>query len=314
MPHHPYAIADAHLHFFSYRYFRMLTAQRGMSATAENVVSTVDILGWDLPEEDPRAFARRWTEEMDRHGVKQAALLASLPGDEDSVAQAVAQYPDRFFGYFFLNPVAENVQHTVRDALDRGLRGICLLPAMHRFSLREARVDSIVKLAADTPGCVVFVHCGILAVGVRGKLGLSSMFDMSYSNPMDLHPLALRYPEVPFVIPHFGAGYFREALMLAHLCPNVYFDTSSSNSWMRLQAADLTLHDVFRKALDVVGPDRLLFGTNSTGFPAGWDRSILDQQLAVFDELQLAEQDRQAILGDNLRRILKQNEKTAQPY
>ena len=60
----------------------------------------------------------------------------------------------------------------------------------------------------------VFVHCGVLSVGVRKKLGLASPFDMRFSNPIDVHAIASRYPAVPVIVPHFGAGYFREALML----------------------------------------------------------------------------------------------------
>ena len=84
----------------------------------------------------------------------------------------------------------------------------------------------------------MFVHCGVLTVGIRRKLGLPSPFDMRFSNPLDLHAIALRYPRMPFMVPHFGAGYLREALMLADLCPNVYLDTSSSNSWMRYEGLD----------------------------------------------------------------------------
>jgi len=299
------SIADCHLHFFSFQYFRLLTEQRGVEPTDEAVEETLRLLQWELPPVSATKFAEKWIEELDRNGLSQAAILASLPGDEASVAEAVRAYPDRFFGYFFLNPIAPDATQRVRWALEAGLRGICLLPAMHRFSLRETGVEAVAKMAAETPGCVVFVHCGLLSVGVRGKLGLPSPFDMSYSNPIDLHALALRYPEVPFVIPHFGAGYFREALMLGHLCKNVYFDTSSSNSWTRFQEADLTLKDVLRKALDVVGPKRLMFGTNSTHFPAGWDRKILDQQLAAFQELGVGNADLADILGGNLRRILR---------
>ena len=54
--------------------------------------------------------------------------------------------------------------------------------------------------------------------------------------------------------------------MLADLCPNVYLDTSSTNSWMRYEALDLKT--VFRRALAVAGPERLLFGTDSSFFPA----------------------------------------------
>ena len=301
-------ISDAHLHFFSKNYFRLLTMERCGDNSEDEMRRTLEMLGWELPDESPVVFAERWLREMDSHNVGQAAIMASVPGDENSVAEAVAAFPSRLFGYFFLNPLVEDAQVLVRRNLDRGMKGICLLPAMHRFWLREPRVDAVVKLAADVPGTVVFVHCGLLAVGVRGKLGLPSNFDMSFSNPIDLHAVALRFPTVNFVVPHFGAGYFREALLLGNLCSNVYFDTSSPNSWIRFQESNLTLTDVFRKALDVVGPRRLLFGSNSTGFPRGWDKSIIEAQWRVFDELDVSMEDRQAILGDNLRRLMGADE------
>ncbi len=120
----------------------------------------------------------------------------------------------------------------------------------------------------------------------------------------DLHAVALKYPDVPIVIPHFGAGYFREALMVASLCPNVYFDTSSSNDWTKLQVPPITLRDAFRQALDVVGPRRLLFGTDSSFFPRGWQAPIFEAQSAALRELGVSSTDAQAIFADNLLRIL----------
>ena len=46
----------------------------------------------------------------------------------------------------------------------------------------------------------MFVHCGVLSVGVRKKLGLSSPFDIRFGNPLDLHAIALRHPDVPLWI------------------------------------------------------------------------------------------------------------------
>jgi predicted TIM-barrel fold metal-dependent hydrolase len=150
----------------------------------------------------------------------------------------------------------------------------------------------------------VFVHCGVLSVGVRKKLGLSSPFDMRFSNPVDLHAVALRYPEVPIIVPHFGAGYFREALMLADQCSNVHLDTSSSNQWMRYHASHLTLREVFRHALDVAGPKRLLFGTDSSFFPRGWQHAIFEDQARALYEIGTSEADARAIFSENLLRIL----------
>ena len=44
-----------------------------------------------------------------------------------------------------------------------------------------------------------------------------------------------------------------------------------------------TLADVFRQALEVAGPDRLLFGTDSSFFPRGWNRAVYDAQVSALD-------------------------------
>ena len=92
--------------------------------------------------------------------------------------------------------------------------------------------------------------------------------------------------------------------MLADQCPNVCLDTSSSNTWIRYQPENLDLPGVFRKALDVLGPRRLLFGSDSSWFPRGYVRPILDQQVGILREIGADEETAQLVLGGNLRRIL----------
>src|SRR5712671_6502057 len=105
-----------------------------------------------------------------------------------------------------------------------------------------------------------------------------------------------------------GAGAsesdFREALMLGDLAPNVFMDTSGSNSWIKYQLPDVTLKDVFRKALGVYGPNRLLFGTDSSFFPRGWNRAVFDAQVEVLKELAIEPEAARAILGGNLTSLL----------
>ncbi|HXG35311.1 MAG TPA: amidohydrolase family protein [Bryobacteraceae bacterium] len=302
------AVSDAHVHFFSYRFFQMLAAQRRVAAEEQTVEAAGAVLGWEMPPPEPESLARRWVQELERHGVSRAALIASLPGDEDSVAAAVAAFPERFYGYFMVDPCAPEALARVQRALAGGyLRGVCLFPAMHRYSLHDERVTALLEVAAAHPGTVVFIHCGVLTVGVRKRLGLPSLFDLRYSNPVDVHALALRYPNLSFVIPHFGAGYFREALMVADLCPNVHLDTSSSNSWLRYLAPETDLKAVFRRALDVAGPRRLLFGTDSSFFPRGWQRDIFETQAQILYDLGVLREDAALIFGENLERIFTKN-------
>jgi predicted TIM-barrel fold metal-dependent hydrolase len=292
------AISDAHLHFFSHSFYESLAKQKNLG----HAESLGPVLNWEIPALDPVALADRWVAELDRHGIQRASLIASVPGDERSVAAAVAAHPARFFGYFMLNPLQDDALHRVVAAgIDPNLHCVCLFPAMHGYSVNDERLQVVFQAAADA-GLAVFVHCGALSVGVRSKLGLPCPFDLRFSNPLDLHKVAMRHPRTRFVIPHFGGGLFREALMLADLCPNVWLDTSSSNSWMKYEGLDLAT--VFRRAIHVVGTERLIFGTDSSFFPRGWNAGVLQAQLAALREADIDEAQAQAILGGNLERLI----------
>ncbi len=293
-------ICDAHVHFFSPGFFDALGAQKGLPP-ANRVGEVALALEWDA-EPSVAALARRWVTELDTHGVSRAALIASLPGDEASVAGAVAAHPDRFVGFFMLDPSREDALDRVAWAIAHGLRGICLFPAMHRYLLHSPDVSRVFDLAAASPGTAVFVHCGVLSIGARRRLGLPSQFEMRFGNPLDLQAVVNSHPRVPVIVPHFGAGMFREALMLAEACPSVHLDTSSSNAWMRYTPG-LTLTEVFRTALHVVGPERLLFGTDSSFFPRGWQAGVLATQVAALDAAGATPDQSRLILGSNFARL-----------
>jgi predicted TIM-barrel fold metal-dependent hydrolase len=292
------AIADAHVHFFSHRLLAFIAGQKaGLTIEAAGAQ-----LGWDVPPNKPEQLAELWAAELDSHGVQSAALIASMPGDEASVTAAQTAFPGRFYGFAMVNP------KDFHPEVLSSIQAACLFPAMHGFSVHDEPARAVFEWAAAQHRAV-FVHCGVLSVGFRAKLGLPSIFDMRFSNPIDLHGMALRYPTVPIIVPHFGAGYFREALMLADLCPNVYLDTSSSNRWMRYEEPHHAeprggLRNIFRRALDVIGPHRLLFGTDSSFFPRGWHHAIFEEQARALYEIGLSAADARAIFGENLRRIL----------
>lgn len=293
-------VNDCHVHFFSPHFLDALGAQKGLPAEGR-ARAIAELLRWEEPHSN-EALADRWAAELTRHGVGRAALIASVPGDESAVAEAIDRHPDRFVGFFMLDPTKPDAIERATAALDRGLRGICLFPAMHRYPLHGERALRVFELAAARPGTAVFVHCGALSIGVRKRLGLASAYEMRFGNPLDLQHLAATHPEVPIVIPHFGAGLFREALMLADQCPNVHFDTSSSNGWLRYLPG-LTLDQVLRTSLDVLGPDRLLFGTDSSFFPRGWTREVYDRQRAALGAAAATGNVREKVLGGNFDRL-----------
>jgi predicted TIM-barrel fold metal-dependent hydrolase len=294
---------DVHCHFFSSRFFEALGRGLPGGAPADAAHALPARLGWDAPE-TPEALADRWIAELDCHQVRRVALMASVPDDEDSIAAAIARHPERIVGFFMFDPTAADADRRLARAFDdQRLRGVCLFPAMHRYALHDERALGVFEAAAARPGTVVFAHCGALSVGVRKRLGLPSRFETRFGNPLDLHMAAATWPSLPIIVPHFGAGMFREALMIADLCPNIVFDTSSSNGWIKYTPG-LTLEEVFRRALDVLGASRLVFGSDSSFFPRGWNREIYETQRGILGRLKLADSDADQIFTKNFERLL----------
>ena len=62
---------------------------------------------------------------------------------------------------------------------------------------------------------------------------------------------------------------------------------------------------MFRQALAVVGPERLLFGSDSSFFPRGWVRDVHEQQSAALDEIGASAGAREQIFGGNFDRLFK---------
>src|SRR5688500_3421020 len=113
-------INDAHCHFFSTEFFATLSRQRPGPTLVRSTLKEEmerELIGpklsedlcaelkWDAPG-SAYTLAERWVRELDANDVRRAALIASIPGDETSVAAAVAKFPERFVGLFMLDPAS----------------------------------------------------------------------------------------------------------------------------------------------------------------------------------------------------------------
>ena len=99
------AINDAHCHFFSTPFFASLGGDAALAT-----------LGWDPPG-SAQSLADRWAAELDRHHVRRAALIATMPGDAGSVAAAVTRHPSRCRNEAHASPTMPAPMTTARRAL-----------------------------------------------------------------------------------------------------------------------------------------------------------------------------------------------------
>ena len=299
-------VIDVHSHFFSRTYFETLAAQSPMPGTvAQRLDDLARRAGVEIPSQDVGAHLARWVAELDRAQVEHLCTFASVGQELPTVVDAAALSGGRLSAFALVDPRIDGITDRVHELLEQGkLRGALVFPALHHYHVDGPEAAGLLRVLA-AHRAVLFVHCGLLVVKLRDLLGIPRTQDVRFADPLDLVPAANAHPGLTFVVPHFGAGFFRETLMAGTQCRNVLVDTSSSNSWTSTQAPALGLADVFARALDVFGPSRILFGTDSNAFPAGWRRDRLVQQREVLDELGLGTQEQEQIFHGNARRILQ---------
>ena len=294
---------DAHAHLFTRPFFEALARQSPLPGDVESKLADLATqTGIEIPPADVGAHLARWIETLDAEGVEHMVAFASLPEEIPAVAEAVQASRGRLTGVAIANPRIEDAPTKVEALLAGGaFRGVLLFPAMHHVSVASPEARGVLEALARHRG-VCYVHCGMLQVPLRDRLGLPRPYDLSFANPLDVIPAANAFGEVTFVLPHFGAGLLREALIAGAQCANVVVDTSSSNAWTRTNGIEL--RDVFARALDVLGAERVLFGTDSGVFPAGWRRERYEEQQAIVESLAASAAEREAVFGGNARRIL----------
>lgn len=296
---------DFHSHFFSRTFFETLAGQSKLPGDVDSRLATVSKrTGIELPEAGLDAHLARWTADLDAKGVDHLVSFASVPEEAPVLAEASRASKGRLIPMALVNLAAPGADKAIEARMAEGFAGVLVFPAMHHYHLGDEACRPALE-ALNAAGGVCYVHCGILVVKLRDLLGLPRPYDLAYANPLGIVPAAGAFPDVRFVVPHFGAGFLRETLMLGAQCENVYVDTSSSNGWLKTQPTPMTLQDAYARALGVYGPQRILFGTDSGIFPAGWRADRRAEQLEVMRALGLSEPDQDAILGGNARRLLK---------
>jgi hypothetical protein len=300
------AIVDIHTHFFSRVFFDTLAEQASTAGgvPGERLAEVVDKTGLELPEPDVGAHLARWIADMDGKGVEHMATFASVPEEIASVGEAAQRSGGRLSAFALVNPVNSSAAEKVEGLLESGaFKGVLVFPAMHHFKIGEDAAKPLLQVLHERRA-TIFVHCGLLVVKLRDLLGLPRVQDLNYASPLSVIPAANAFPDARFVIPHFGAGMFRETLLAGAQCPNVYVDTSSSNAWVKTQLPKPSLREVFERTLDVFGAERVLFGTDSNVFPAGWRTDRYEEQKAVLGAVGLSRSEQEKVFAGNARRLL----------
>ncbi len=290
-------VIDAHAHFMTAGSMRAW-AQRGRSMTSfqKRTATRTDMKSIEMPDENFDS-AQRWADELDKYGVSSVGFMIG-PETYDEFMEARRRFPGYFLGYLNVQPTDPDAPKKIRKAAEEGFYGIKLYPSSWRgVHVYDEQLHPIYEEALKHK-MLVFCHFG---VSIGGEADLRS------GNPIDIQIPARDFPELNFVIAHFGAGFFREVLLMQYQADNVYMDSSGSNIWMKYLPYDLDLKGIFKHAIKAGGANKILFGTDSTFFPRGFRYNIAEEQFNALQSLKadgLVDDDGiRLIFGGNHRRL-----------
>lgn len=300
-PTRPGDIIDAHCHLFSVGLMREMLD----SLPPDAMMRWREALRtgkWGrrgeqlLPDMTPVEMARFYVDRLDGGGVSKA-LVVSVTPDNQWTRDFLIAANGHVHALCNVDPFDPAAPELLEREMAFGFRGVKLYPVNRCYRLSDPETRPFFEKAAEL-GAAITIHYGV-TVDPTG--------DLRYADPIDLSPVARDFPEMTFVIAHFGAGWLDSVLRLAYQCKNVAVDTSGTNNWMDYHIPRLTLPEVFERALTALGPERVLFGTDS-GTTAPYRRWIKFQQTRVLEELGVSDADRDLVLRGNAARVFRMDE------
>jgi predicted TIM-barrel fold metal-dependent hydrolase len=221
---------------------------------------------------DLQMSAERLIRLMDRAGVDKAVVF-SFPKlwDNDYVARAVRQFPDRLIGFVGVNPWEASAADQVRRGFEHlGMRGLKLHPVRDSYSLAEGRlVDPLFRV------CEEF-----------GRPVLCHGADEWSNTPWAFREVAGRFPQIPFIMAHGGQNWLREdALDALRKTPNLYVDTS------------VMYTGYVRRVAQEISPTRLLMGTDTP-------TEVFEYEMKKIETAIADRATRQLVMGENIAKLI----------
>ena len=194
---------------------------------------------------------------MDRQGVDKSVIFGfpwknsqTFIKHNDYVLEAVARYPRRLIGLCCLDPFSRDAVTEARRCLDGGLSGIGEL-AFYQSGIDDKALDKLTPL-------MQICRDKALPVLIHTNEPVGHMYPGKTPHTLkQIYDLIKKFPENVIVLAHWGGGIFFFALLKKEVkasLGNVYFDTAASPF--------LYAPEIYRYAKDIVGLDKILFGSD----------------------------------------------------
>jgi len=206
----------------------------------------------------------------------------------------VRAHPDRISGFAAAVCGDPGVLESTRRALDAGLCGLGeLLPQAQGFTFKDDSWTALMALARE--------YQFPTNLHVTDPLAITPGSCVK-ATPLEPYIELVRdFPDNTFILAHWGGGipFYELNRRLGQNLKNVYYDT----------AASPLLYDkrVYRNICDIIGPERILWGTDYPLFTHPWieKKPNFEHDLADARTSGLTPAELKLVMGGNARRLLR---------
>ena len=173
----------------------------------------------------------------------------------DIILKAMKQYPDRFIGFFTLNPIFQKESfEEMKRCVDQGMAGY---KGYTQVKVNDPLYYPIIEKLIDLKMiCFMHAECELGVGGYRMKYDIKERPNATI--PEDMVEAARRYPEAMFQWAHIASGDFEYICKCFKDYPNIYVDVSGSNN--EEKQVDF--------CIEYLGEDRIFFGSDGSYYQA----------------------------------------------
>ncbi|MHB1457775.1 MAG: amidohydrolase family protein [Armatimonadota bacterium] len=236
----PKRIIDFHVHINLPEHYGAIAPERSELIWAMEIATS---FSWDeMWEAYKLLFPMQDVEALVFGGVYQEV---DIPANNEYIRQGIGDSKNKAYGLMVTRP--EWDASVLRDGMAAGFKGIKPYPDLAPQGMNDASIYDFLPHAhlsvMNELGGIIVLH-----LPKPGRIA-------DPANISELLEISNKYPNIKMVVAHIGRAYCLPTAE-KHLdnfkdIPGIYFDI----------AANLN-NDVFRYALDVVGPYRLIFGSD----------------------------------------------------
>lgn len=270
-------VIDFHVHLAEYETF----GEDAFNFFASAYPSKEYYVDFCRRHSDPKTFLQL----MDQNGVDYTVVLAEISPLSTGICsnEAVEEFcrvSPRLIPFCTINPYLHPKMGDMLEdlILNRGFQGLKLLPPYNYFYPNDNFMYPLYAVAERLGIPVVFHTGSSIFAGVRIK----------YGNPIFFDDVAVDFPDMKIIMAHGGRGpWYNEALNMLRLHKNIYIEVSGLPPKKLLE---------FFPDMDRFS-DKFIFGTD-------WPSVDVKKNIEVVSNLNLSEESKTKILGENAKKLL----------